>query len=92
LRKGEFFPDGMTHEDVSCHEKQLIRTRQPGEWANNTMVQVFKELRQTLCDDDGLNALKMEATTLLHNSCVAHSDRNQIKQVFLNAKTHLHEF
>jgi hypothetical protein len=85
LRKGEFLPDGMTHEDVQYHEKQLIRTRQPGEWANNMMVQVFKELRQTLCDDDGLNTLKMEATILLHNLRVAHSDRNQIKQVFINA-------
>jgi hypothetical protein len=89
-RKGEFLPDGMTHEDVSHHEKPLIRTRQPGEWANNAMVQAFKELRQALCDDDGLNALQMEATILSRNSRVAHSGRNQIKQVFLNAKTHLH--
>jgi hypothetical protein len=92
LRKGEFLPDGMTHQDDSFHEKQLIRTRQPGEWANSTMVQLFKELRQTSCDDDGLNALKMEATIPLHNLRVAHSNRNEIKQVFLDAQTRLHEF
>jgi hypothetical protein len=86
----------MTDQGVSFHEKQNsseqdLRTRQQGESANNAMVQILKELCQTLCDDDGLNTLKIEAATLLHNLRVARSNVNQIKQVFLEAQTHLRE-
>ncbi len=65
-----------------------MRARQPSEWGNNTVVQVFKQLRQIPCDDDALNSLLMEASCLVHNLRTHFTLRNQVKRFFVNLESY----
>lgn len=82
LKKGEYLPAGMSEDEYSDLEKLLIKSRQPGEWINNVLIQSFRRLRCGLGVFDDLNGDFMLMCVLLHNWRTRTCDRNQVKKFF----------
>jgi len=81
LTAGQNLPPGMTHEQYRRLEKRIIHARQPCEQGNNTVVQAFCRIRQTLSIFDDTNNDLMEATLLVHNWRVSTTERTQVKKI-----------
>lgn len=82
LKNGEYLPEGMTEEEYEKLEKLLIKSRQPGEWINNVLIQSFRRLRAGLGIFDDLNGDMMLVCILLHNWRTNTCNRNQVKKFF----------
>lgn len=82
LTAGQNIPNDMTVEQYEELEEKIIHARQPNEQGNNTIVQAFRRVRQTLGVFDDTNTELMEATLLLHNWRVSTTDRNNVKKIF----------
>jgi hypothetical protein len=92
LKPGQNIPQGWTHEEYGDLEECIIHARQPSEQGNNTVVQAFPRIRQTLSIFDDTNSDLMEATLLVHNWRVATSDCNQVKKIFDELEKKAKEF
>lgn len=92
LKPNQQLPLGWTQQEYRDLEGRIIHARQPSEQANNTIVQAFPRIRQTLGIFDDTNTELMEATLLVHNWRVATSDRNQVKKIFDELEKKAKEF